>query len=484
MIKARVHKIYQIFRPIISYQVIPILFFYLLGRRYYIMRPLVNADFFIVGILGLWLPWQITSGVYFLVLANEIICHAAPLYHLGIGEFLISLTYARFVSFQVWFDEVVPLLVACVLISIVGSFLGRTRNRAIPATTLCVCGVLVCLLDVMNGTSFLPLGLNSTFINANIAYSGIRRTTLAVLELANRVETKFTPLRPEETATETIRKELKSRKIGMLPPNVVVVIVESMGRFLNPAAEKLWLSRFSSVALSSRYHIHFGEVPFTGRTIQGEFRELCQVQLLNYGHSVPSNCLPELLKKNGYETIALHGFTNQFYRRYEWYPMLGFDKVYFAEEMRGLGYNRTCGAGFVGICDADVLQQIHKELLQGKETGKSKFIYWMTLNSHLPFAPGAGSESSFPCDVKLFDGQDSPKLCSYAKLVDLVLSGLAELAADPEIPPTQFVIVGDHSPAFKRLNLLPLFDAKNVPSIDLIPRGYATVNLAISSRAR
>lgn len=48
---------------------------------------------------------------------------------------------------------------------------------------------------------------------------------------------------------------------------------------------------------------------------------------------------------------------------------------------------------------------------------------------------------------------------------------MAELAADSMLPPTRFVVVGDHAPAYVRRGRAQAFEAARVPWIELVPRG-------------
>ena len=41
---------------------------------------------------------------------------------------------------------------------------------------------------------------------------------------------------------------------------------------------------------------------------------------------------------------------------------------------------------------------------------------------------------------------------------------------NPRIPPTRFIIVGDHAPPFYELEERDLYDQKQVPYVDLTPR--------------
>jgi phosphoglycerol transferase MdoB-like AlkP superfamily enzyme len=238
--------------------------------------------------------------------------------------------------------------------------------------------------------------------------------------------------------------------------------------FKDSATQKLLLRHFTDPALAKRYQVKIGTVPFHGSTIHGEFRELCQVRLDQYGDHLPSGCLPALLSAKGYVTEGYHGFSNQFYQRYAWYPKIGFEKTFFAEELKAMGVGRTCGSSFIGICDADVAQVIRKELLPTREGKAPRFIHWMTLNSHLPIMLHEGKESTLDCSKSTVLSKDGI-LCTHAHLIDRVLESVVALAEDPAILPTRFIIVGDHAPPFKTPTQRLKYESDTVTSIELRP---------------
>ena len=64
-----------------------------------------------------------------------------------------------------------------------------------------------------------------------------------------------------------------------------------------------------------------------------------------------------------------------------WYRTLGFQELWFQEELKKQGLP-NCASAFLGTCDADVAAWIGRRLEE--DTSRPKLIHWMTLNSHLP----------------------------------------------------------------------------------------------------
>jgi hypothetical protein len=456
-------------RHLVGYALVPTAVFTALGKRIYMMHPLVNADYLALGIVAPWLPVPFVFFSYFLLLLNELIVNVAPIYHFSIGEFLLSARYLIFVNHQMIFETGASVVAGALLTSWFALRIARGGNRKFNSLVLLGFAFIICSLDVLNGTSFLPTGIGSSFADINFAYSGVRRTVMSLTAALETHDAVFSPLTSEQAATGPLFDELLIHESTALKENVVLVVVESMGRFVDEQTQQLLLREFHDPKLLSRYDVRFKKTPFHGATIQGEFRELCRVRLEVYGDHLPSQCLPSLYKSHGYEALAYHGFTNQFYRRYQWYPKLGFDRIYFAEELKQLGVGRNCGSSFTGICDQDVISEFRKELIQGREGNSPRFIHWMTLNSHLPISPAEGEESSLDCSQsKVLSG--SKMLCAYTHLIDQVLTGIVDLANDPKLLPTRFILVGDHAPPFKAPSRRDQFDLDDVTAIELVPK--------------
>ncbi len=461
-------------RLLASYIAIPSFLFAALGKHFYMIHPLVNADYILLGVVSPWLPFPALLGSYFLLLLNEIIVNVAPMYNFSIGEFILSFRYIGLLNHKIIGEYEISILIGSVLMSYFAVKISKINVKKIslrsllPAVlVLFISGVGICALDVLNGTSFIPIKESRAFANVNFAYSGLRRTILSLNAALQNNQAVFRPLGPSEIATGSLFDEI-SHSESVRQENIVLIVIESMGKYLDPQSQSLMLQPIENSAVKQRYSVHIREVPFHGSTIHGEFRELCGVRLELYGDKLPTHCLPDLYKEKHFETLAFHGFSNQFNARYQWYPKLGFDQIFFAEDLQKLGISKSCGASFTGICDTDVLAQIRSSLIEHNENNP-KFLYWMTLNSHLPVSTSEGLDSQLDCS-KSKVMSESPTLCTYAHLIDQVISGVAELAMDPALLPTRFILVGDHAPPFKSLEHRGHFSNETVTSIELAPR--------------
>jgi Sulfatase len=236
-----------------------------------------------------------------------------------------------------------------------------------------------------------------------------------------------------------------SAAAGARGNNVVVVIVESFGYLLDPAARQRIVAPIYDPTVTQDYEVTAGHTVYYGSTTSAEMRELCNTRTF-YVDYVPEHgysCLPILLDRRGYTSIAVHAFSGGMFEREEWYPMIGFDKVLFGNALAKTT-NRLCGSAFLGACDADLGPVITAASRKAAEAGKPRFIYWLTLNTHVPVAPGEAL-TDFQCG-RDGNGFGRPTVCRMAELWHDVFNVVARIARDPTVGPADILVVGDHAP--------------------------------------
>jgi sulfatase-like protein len=248
--------------------------------------------------------------------------------------------------------------------------------------------------------------------------------------------------------------------------NVILVIVESLGYLADPTARRQVDSPLFEPQVTDKYRITTGNVVYYGSTTWGEMRELCDTRepYADFTKTSGSSCMPERLRQRGYATMAIHGFSNMMFERGEWYPVIGFDKELFGEELVK-STPRVCGNAFRGVCDADLPPIIARESTFSK---KPKFIYWLTLNTHVPVAPDQAL-ADFGCEENagIFK---HVRVCEMAELWHDVFAGVSKLALDPSLGPAEILVVGDHAPPMWSRRARGQFEPGLVPWYRLTPR--------------
>jgi hypothetical protein len=260
-------------------------------------------------------------------------------------------------------------------------------------------------------------------------------------------------------------------------PNVVLILVESWGKALDVDLEEALVRPYSDERLAEKYVVSRGTVPFYGPTVAGEARELCGSSmgfgLLTASAAKLKGCLPESMKAMGYQSTAVHGFSARMFDRGEWYRRIGFDETWFRDQLREQGLP-MCPGPFPGACDAAVSSWIGDRLQENSDT--PQFVYWVTLNSHLPVPVSNGVKAPPSCSDHSATAEDSAA-CAWYQLVFNVHRSVAELALRPATRPTIFLIVGDHAPPFASARLRREFSDRVVPYVLLTPkRGEVTVD--------
>jgi hypothetical protein len=245
--------------------------------------------------------------------------------------------------------------------------------------------------------------------------------------------------------------------------HLLVVMVEAMGLPRDPALQTKLVQRWRQGDIGRLYDVETGSTPFWGSTTNGEMRELCG-RWDNYHELVERadrSCLPARLAAQGYRTTAIHGFKDEFFLRTSWYPNVGFTDMLFRESLLGAGADK-CGGVFPGACDRDVPAQIGARLKAAK--GK-EFVYWLTLNSHIPVPKSAnlGTQDCARFDPKL--AGEHAMICRLFSLWADVDRELARMLLDPSLPPTDVLLVGDHAPPFFDRGQRSQFDGERVPWI-------------------
>lgn len=249
--------------------------------------------------------------------------------------------------------------------------------------------------------------------------------------------------------------------------NVVVVMVESLARFADPEHEKLLTAWIENDDLKARYRVETGHTTFYGSTTAAEIRELCgRWQEFDALMARPqADCLPARLAAAGYQTTALHGFTGDMFDRRVWYPNIGFQRLLFFEQMHRAG-DRVCRGVFTGLCDVQVGDRVEEILRQAD--GRPQFVHWLTLNTHVP-VPFEESDGTLGCADR-GGAFDHVMVCTMMELWLQLFDRITRIALNEDLPPTDFIIVGDHAPPFWRRKEKDLFVAGQVPWIVLRDR--------------
>lgn len=441
-------------------------------------RPIINLDYCIVGILTPFIGryWGVLLYLFLFVL--DLVASFAPTYHL---KPVILLTIFRELSA---FEPTTLALLSVLLISPIllmwfftlkRDFFSSQQLGLRSRSTLIIASLIIIILDIMNASNGLVRTSETTSINYNIAGSALWKISHDI-KITSKKKIPPIVLQESEYAMSRVHANLIA---GTLPlQNIVLVIVESWGISTDSTLNAAIVKPLSNPKLLSRYQVLSSVVPFHGSTVPAELRELYGLRASGPQNVEAATSISAMLASKDYETYALHGFMPNFFGRDAWYPKAGFRNIIFINDIKKLQpTDELCGStNFRGSCD-DKMPSLIKQLLLGKNgvaVNTPKFIYWLTLNSHYPYATPSHS-SHFACE-SFGLSEKNQGVCNLSTILYGVFSSLADLIEDTDIPPTRFIIVGDHSPPFLMRSNEGLYNNAYVPMIELIPKMRETVH--------
>jgi hypothetical protein len=451
-------------RTALAYLVLPNLVFWIAGAELEILpRATVNLDYLAVAVVAPFVSVGIAVSLMSMALTADVFRCSGSIYYFSQRDALSALVFVR----ELPMARVAG--IACLLIvSVIGCSwsLVRIGGRDIGMRSR---ALWVGLLTLTFGVVGVWGGNSSLRFRDNAATSNI--CTSAGVSM---LKTAITGLIRKHDGVAPVSVDSATRRAGWLDAeprshNLVLVILESGGTPMDPKWRELLAEPFTSAAIRSRYDVETGVVPFGGATVPGEYRELCNVTS-GITESPPvkilNSCLPYRARQNGFETIYLHGFNSAIFRRAGAVPRLGFEKNKFHQDFRSEGL-RDCGGPFRGTCDEEIAGWIGDYLVRDSE--RRHFVDFLTLNSHLPVAADQDSSAILGCGTQ--DSQVSDEAaCNLLGLVIRAERAIAKVAVRPDLPETEFVIVGDHAPPFIQRTRRETFSQQEVSYFHLKPK--------------
>jgi hypothetical protein len=430
-----------------------------------------NLECLLVGILALFLPRALAFVLLMLEMVASFVYLICFTCQFSLKTLCSSLHYVSLLP-SGRLALALPILVLITLLSGLVAFAVprlSLHRRGLAAAGLLAAGFLLIACDMADGEiSLRPAD----------SYDDCPKMTMSPLtSLARRGRLFRTVEASERAATDREIGSASAAGLGFLSiaptrrsPNVVLIVVESWGLFRDARLADALDSGYHEPSIQAIYRVQSGTVPFGGLTVPGEARELCHSSIgfgiLNLSASKTMRCLPSVFHQHGYEDIAIHGYVGEMFSRKDWYRTIGFDEQWFKPELARAGLP-VCNGAFPGICDASVAGWIGHDLLAGDST-RPRFIYWVTLNSHLPVPNHPDLPTDAACSL-LPELAASDSLCSWFRLVSALHHSVQELVLQPQSRPTIFILVGDHAPPFADPRLRAMFSNAVVPYVVLTP---------------
>ncbi len=454
-----------------------------------------SLEYMVVGVIALFVPKLLSATMLFGLISADVVYDICQTYVLSPGECLRSVTSIRDLSYgRILAAGVVTSL--ALLVAATATLLPAVSNekRGKFALAGCLFGTAFAffvadVVIIARSTGRMPtfkIGAPSDSVRLS-SFSRLRLARLPALGLL-RTSIYYTEhLTFSKMRSNAARESVPSAAdfAARLPafnllhqndqaPNVVLIVAESWGLAADPALRSALIQPYFASRLLTEYQVLQGTVPFYGSTIAGEARELCESKmgyyLLSASAGELNNCLPDTLARLGYHDIAVHGNAGHMFDRVDWYRTIGFQERWFKEQLKEQGLPSCVGAA-TGICDGSIAEWIGNRLQRPDQ--KPTFLYWVTLNSHLPVPTPVPISSAVPCSSLPLPAPQ-PSLCSWAQLVLNLHQSVSQLAMGELSRPTLFIVVGDHAPPFGDPDLRQQFSDSVVPYIVLAPRSWGS----------
>jgi phosphoglycerol transferase MdoB-like AlkP superfamily enzyme len=439
-----------------------------------LLHGYIDLDYLLIGLLSLFVPRVVTFLLLLAAIILDFIHAACVTYLFSPAEFLNTMRYGGLLSTtrigQIVAAFVAALLVCLACVACTSPRLNN-RQRRVASATMLIPFVLLVLADLGSARDILlhPGDENNSARLSRTPTVGLLYSQMIYQRYERGLRLGGQYAMASATALALNRLSDYRALPPAQQPNVVLVVVESWGLARDPSLRRAMVEPYSDPRLHAKYEVLEGTMPFQGPTTSGEARELCQTHMGAYvaqGTAAQlQRCLPLRMRRMGYRTVAVHGFSGEMYDRREWYPNMGFEDAWFHDRLQTAGLP-DCDGTFKGSCDDAIAAWLGTRLQQPGDA--PLFVHWVTLNSHLPFYRPVQLKSPSSCQVSAITRGDTT-VCSWYQLISVVSQSMRDLALKPLGRPTIFVVVGDHAPPFDKDFERAQFSSTEVPYVILLP---------------
>lgn len=399
-------------------------------------RPIINLDY-LIPLLLFVIPYKIARifGVCCLIIAIifDVLMFVMQMFpFMDLSGFIYFLPFIKIAPTLYQWLAVLSILILCLLPYGLIKISKKTNlyHLLLIVIVISIAGYFTQHLQYhKRGNQFEMFGSNNFYyINSQINLYRYNMSHEFIQEMS--IEPKLTKYEGDSASIE-LKKSTK----------ILFIINESWGKFKNQKLHNQIIGGLLNKQESFEYFKQ-GHFPFQEATVNGELRELCQLQVKGFalnrlGGDKLQSCLPNYFKQQGFKTIAMHGASGRLYERYDWYSKAGFEQTIFAENLIG---KKTCQA-FRGVCDSQLFDVVHESFAQDNKV----FFYWLTLTSHYPYSTkDLEQESGMICQE--YGIEDNHKWCGNAKLQQQFFDKLSNLISHPNMRGVEVIVVGDHIP--------------------------------------
>lgn len=430
----------------------------------------LNCDFLVVALLACFCSRAVTVSLLTFTVMAEAIAVWLYVYQIDSDQLITASRYIANVPWSRTALAIVLLLLASMTVAVATAATAGSDWKNHKRRSAWCFGILLILLYCLEVTEISITGNKDARVIHPLVTSALGHViSVGINRRSPAWHGPYNRERVESATGDFFKDAPLPGPPGSQPHNLVLILVESYGKILDKSLEAKLTAPYEDPALLKKYDASFLNIPFFGGTVPGEFRELCGLRLplsaLLDAQEFADQCLPRQLEKSGYVTTGLHGYSSHMFDRATWWKQMGFDREEFYEDLRSQPNMHVCGGPLPGICDTDMVPIIRKLLVQG-DRKRPQLIYWVSLSSHFPIPISENSSGPFSCGTKPAQDLDST-ICNWMGLIYKVNKAIADLAADAALPPTDFILVGDHAPPVFSLKRRAEFSYSVTPAVVL-----------------
>lgn len=443
--------------------------FGLLGLFAFLPRSIVYYEYALVLLCLLFFKRPVYAFMAFLfIFLLDLLNLFSSSYLFSVSEFLSNLKYASL--FSISFTHVLAFVVLLLYCAIVFYTLQRysPKIKADRAGFLYIFFffyAFIFSIDLFNGsTKILQSDKIFRVTKKNVSSFLAKEYYYFINQNLNNDKSIPTALsKSEESATQ-------HNLLGDHSNKQLLVIMESWGLPNDTGFQSLFQKIISSRAIQHQFKPFWGQTKFRGSTTSAEMRELVNAKgSYKYFFNLKSSesSFPSVFDKKksaGYETFGFHSFTGKMFARGKWWNNIGLDHIFFRDDIVSANIvtdnQLDGGTPFPSIRD----EQMFDFMVQQTKNSKRKFVYLLTVNTHLPFTQVIGDMPG-----EIFSEISALSISTEAKsqLKKVAIELLYFIDAIKPEEWDDILFVGDHIPPYLRETDRKFFNAEFVPYLFL-----------------
>ncbi len=425
--------------------------FGLLGVYFFLPRSIFYYEYLLVLLsIAFFKNYRISFLLFILIFIFDLFNIISKLFLFKIDDFIQSISFVKLYNFSlnqifIFIFFVTYLIIIKLIVKKTKSTIDQNKKKYI--IFIFILYFLIFLLDALNGSGRLftqrEHDINETHIKKNIISPLYKEYKVAYQDMANDT---ISTLKDTSVSFKSFLKDSSG--------NQLVILVESWGIIKDTLLQGELVKIISNSFYKKGFNVSSGNSKYYGSTTAAGLRELLNASgSYSYFINKSSNktkyiSILDVKTNQGYDTYMFHPYTGEMFSRSKWWKNLGAKNLFFRENYL-IDNNFKAeevdeDARFPSIKDDTFFDY----LLQKTQKSKKKFVYYLTVNSHLPYTKIVSEHNP----SSGFNIEKMP-ITNEAKFHLIHIKNLIEYFSQ-KIEANEWnkiLIIGDHTPPFSTL---------------------------------